>query len=197
MSNIPRYQEKYEEIYLALFCYQIDTWRIHTSNVKPWPRAPSYFTKSTATSKQIVKSAELSTIHRYVFQVYRFQDIPRKKAAICPSLVSATTKRLWLRASSNVGTRRCFFHEVSIPKKKVLQTAGGYSITNLTNYIPSVSETLENWFWRVLLVKSCQILSGTEQHHNIHCQELVPWNSWNIKLLRPGMSRAIKTIKKH
>ena len=132
---------------------------IHTSNVKPWPRAPSYFTKSTATSKQIVKSAELSTIHRYVFQVYRFQDIPRKKAAICPSLVSATTKRLWLRASSNVGTRRCFFHEVSIPKKKVLQTAGGYSITNLTNYIPSVSETLENWFWRVLLVKSCQILS--------------------------------------
>ena len=79
-----------------------------------------------------------------------------------------------------------FFHEVSTPKKKVLQTAGGYSITN---YIPSVSETLENWFWRVLLVKSCQILSGTEQHHNIHCQGLVPWNSWNIKLLRPGMSR--------
>ena len=37
-----------------------------------------------------------------------------------------------------------FFHEVSIPKKKVLQTAGGYSITNLRNYIPSVSETLEN-----------------------------------------------------
>jgi hypothetical protein len=22
MSNIPRYQEKYDEIYLALFCYQ-------------------------------------------------------------------------------------------------------------------------------------------------------------------------------
>ena len=183
---------KYDEIYLALFCYQIDTSRIHTSNVKPWPRASSYFTKSTATSKQIVKSAELSTIHRYFFLVYRFQDIPRKRQQYVQVWFQQPPKRLWLRASSNVGTRRCFFHEVSIPKKKVLQTAGGYSITN---YIPSVSETLENWFCRVYWwnhVKSCRRV----QHHNIHCQGLVPWNSWNIKLLSPGMSRAIKSIKK-
>lgn len=156
MSNIPRYQEKYDEIYLALFCYQIDTSRIHTSNVKPWPRASSYFTKSTATSKQIVKSAELSTIHRYFFQVYRFQDIPRKKAAICPSLVSATSKKTLTTSKFKCWHTALFFHEVSIPKKKVLQTAGGYSITN---YIPSVSETLENWFCRVYWwnhVKSCR-----------------------------------------
>ena len=49
-----------------------------------------------------------------------------------------------------------FFMRFPSPKRKCLQTAGGYSITN---YIPSVSETLENWSCRVYWwnhVKSCR-----------------------------------------